>query len=300
MLRKDILERVRRLKEWADWPAVVLLAALALAAGGIKVWNRYRQVSGNGSATLDLIEHILLGLDVLGAALFLFIQLFPKALRPNRDVVKIIRNKELSDRLEALLKNSVAGQPKRKVNFCSTQSLEEVCQLDFEAFRGTVYGVEIEELRRRYLGWYNQNDRIFALVVDTLDDGRNIGYSIMVPLTAEGVSGYLAADFKDRNTPPQLVARDRSETTGVLLFAIALRKEYSFTKSQADRRYSIYFEDCVCDHALALFPEGPEHKLPYRPFTQKPNIQRSKGVCRENSVSPTQSGGQQTTSKYSS
>jgi len=276
VLRRELFERVRRLKELADWPAFVLLVALGLTTWGVRLWTQHHPDAEVLNRVLEGIDKALFVLDLIGAGLFLAIKLslLVGLLRPNRDVWRMIEDDELSRRIEDRLHLDLAGQPTRKVNFCSRQLIEHVCKLDLEAFEGTIYGVEEEELSDRYMAWFCQNPRIFALMMNPMELSQTIGYSAMVPVTEEGLHGYLAGDFKDRNTPPALVAKDRKHTAAVLLFAIALRKEYSFTKSQADRKYSLYFQDCILDHALGLFPKRDQEYPPIYAETEHPALKR--------------------------
>jgi hypothetical protein len=189
----------------------------------------------------------------------------------------MMSNEELRRELAILLSRDASVVRAGKVHFCTKEEISEICSLDFEAFRDTVYGVEEAELHRRYLAWFNRNPRAFSLIDDPLAPEKPIGYSIVLPISEEGVRGYLAGDFKDRNTPAALVARDRQEAAGVLLFAIALRKAYSFTHSQADKGYSIYFQKAIRDHALAVFSDAERLDRDYPPLyaeTEHPALKR--------------------------
>ncbi len=82
-----------------------------------------------------------------------------------------------------------------------------------------------------------------------------IGYSSLLPLTKDGIEGYLNKSYKDSDIPVSMVTAPSQKAAAVLLFAIMLKSEYSFSKTGASRNYVPYFWNCLRKHALTLYSE---------------------------------------------
>ena len=88
----------------------------------------------------------------------------------------------------------------------------------------------MEKLAERNREWIGKNKRVFMLVLDPLSETESvIGYSSILPLTAEGIKSYLNGALKDADIPTSLVAGNIDSTAAILIFAIHLRKQFSAT-----------------------------------------------------------------------
>jgi hypothetical protein len=178
--------------------------------------------------------------------------------KDNKPWTPVFADKVLSKQLEGLFRNQTSLPIQATVRFCSSEEIDELSEMNYEAFKTGDFAIEREKLLRRNRAYHRRNDRIFMFIENPLIPKQHIGYSAMVPLTEEGLEHYLNGGLRDADIPPSLVASDRSSTAGVLLFAIHLAPEYSFTKSAASKDFALYFLACVRLHAWSLFsPDGP-------------------------------------------
>ncbi|MGA3071030.1 MAG: hypothetical protein ABSD43_12520 [Terracidiphilus sp.] len=264
-MRIEILKRVRELEERVHLLGGVLatLFVITLAAEYLRTRNEAPE-----GILLEVLHWVLIAADVLIFLLFVGTILFRYfgLAKTSRTWWRATQDKELNRKIQDWFAADKGDQPLQTVRFCSESCFEDLCQLNYDAFKDTVFAVEKEKLQRRNAEWLRRNRRIFMLILDPFNPDRYIGYSAMLPLTHEGMHSYLDGALKDADIPASLVARDRAATGGVLIFAIYLKEEFSFQKSQASRNYSIYFLACVRRHAQVLYPKGPGQAGQYPPI----------------------------------
>jgi len=207
---------------------------------------------------LELLHWILIAADIVIFLLFVGILLFRRfgLVKASRTWWRVTLDKQLSKKIQDWFAADKGDATVQAVRFCTEDCLDDLCQLNYEAFKDTVFAVEKEKLLHRNAAWIGRNHRIFMLILDPFNPDVRIGYSAMLPLTREGMQSYLDGALKDADIPTPLVARGKATTAGVLIFAIYLKKEFSFQKTQASRNYSIYFLACIRRHAQVLFPKG--------------------------------------------
>lgn len=265
MLRIEILKRVRELEERIHVLGGVLATLFVVTFAAEYLRTRDKAPEG---MLLEVLHWILIAADVVIVLLFLGTIMFRcfGLAKTSRTWWRATQDKDLNRKIQDWFAADKGDKPLQTVRFCSESCLEDLCKLNYEAFKDTVFAVEKEKLARRNAEWLRRNRRVFMLILDPFNPERYVGYSAMLPLTHEGMRSYLDGALKDADIPASLVARNRAATGGVLIFAIYLRKEYSFQKSQASRNYSIYFLACVRRHAQALFPKEDEKTEKYPPI----------------------------------
>jgi hypothetical protein len=244
---------------------------------GAEYW-RYHGEPPEG-ILLEALHWILIAADVVIFLLFIGILLFRRfgVVKSYRTWWRVTRDQQLNKKIQDWFAADTGDSLVQKIRFCSESCLDELCELNYEAFKDTVFAVEKEKLLRRNAAWIRRNRRIFMLILDPFNPDRSIGYSAMLPLTADGTQSYLDGALKDADIPASLVARGRATTAGVLIFAVYLRKEFSFQKTQASRNYTIYFLACIRRHAQLLFPKGRGKTREYPPIyvqTEHPAISK--------------------------
>ncbi len=174
-----------------------------------------------------------------------------------------LNDDELQQSLKGLFDRAAANTIVPVVQYSTDATIDELSDMNYEAFKDGRFAVEKEKLRKRNLAYQKKNPRIFMFIDNPLEPGKHIGYSAMVPLTHEGRESYLDGALKDADIPVSLIAENHEETGAVLLFAMHLLPAYSFIKSAAARDFSHYFLACVRHHAWSLFsPEGPGQSYP--------------------------------------
>lgn len=263
MLRIEILKRAKELDERVHLLTGALTTSFVLTYFTGE-WTHH----GAENWFVEILHSILLVVDLVGFLLFVSILLFRAfgLSKPSRTLLRLIHDKQCNEKIKDWFAAESGERTPRKVRFCTEEDIEALVELNYEAFKDTVFAVEKEKLVRRNLSWIERNPRIFQLILDPFDPCRHVGYSAMLPLTAEGMASYLDGALKDADIPASLVARGSATTAGVLIFAIHLRDAYSFQKSQASRNYSLYFLACVRYHAQALFPRTRKKCPPYAPI----------------------------------
>lgn len=262
-MRKEILKRVRELEERIHIVGSVLASFFVLT---FFTW-RWQAQGAEDNSFIEAFHWILLAIDVLILIVFVGIILFRwlGLAKPTRALSRVISNEELSRRVREWFLNEVGDPSPRPVRFCSDGEIEALVELNHEAFKNSVFEVEKEKLILRNTSWIHRNPRVFLLILDPLDKERYVGYSAMVPLTQEGLGCYLSGGIRDADVPASFIAPNKASTAGVLIFAIYLKREFSFQRSEASRSYSLYFLASVRHHLAVLFPK-PKNKSDLRPY----------------------------------
>jgi hypothetical protein len=276
LLRIEILKRVRELEE-----RVHILGGVLATLFVVTLLAEYWRTRGEApeGIVLEVLHWTLIAADIVIVLLFVGIFLFRRfgMAKASRTWWRVTKDKELNKKIQDWFAADKGDQTLQTTRFCAEGCIGDLCELNYDAFKDTVFAVEKEKLLRRNAAWLRRNRRIFMLILDPFNPDRYIGYSAMLPLTVEGMQSYLDGALKDADIPPSLVAKTRASTGGVLIFAIYLKEEFSFQKSQASRNYSIYFLACVRRHAQVLFPKSPKQTGPYPPIyvqTEHPAIRK--------------------------
>ena len=264
MLRKEILERIREFQEQFHVLAGTL-ATLYVLTFAIEFWRAHGTESQD--EFLEIFHWILVSADAVGSALFIGILLFRAFgfAKPTRQLSRAIEDQLLLKKVHEWLLTELGDASPRSVRFCSAEEIEHLVRLNHEAFKDSAFEVEIEKLTRRNTAWIKKNPRIFMMILDPLNREQYVGYSAMVPLTREGLDCYLEGRIKDADLPVPFIASNKATTAGVIIFAIYLRSEFRFQRSQASRNYSIYFLACVRRHLAVLFPK-PRKMIAATPY----------------------------------
>ena len=265
MLRIEILKRVHELEERIHILGAVF-ASLFVVTLGVEIWINQGKTPEGGF--LELRHWILIVADVAIFLLFVGILLFRRfgLVKTSRTWWRATLDDQLNKKIQDWFTADTGDAPIQTLRFCTEACLNDLCRLNYDAFKNTVFAVEKEKLLRRNAAWMVRNPRIFALILDPFNPDSYVGYSAMLPLTAEGLEHYLAGELKDANIPASLVAQNRETAAGVLIFAIYLEEAFSFQKSKASRNYTIYFLACVRRHAQALFPQKEGKTEVYPPI----------------------------------
>lgn len=135
-----------------------------------------------------------------------------------------------------------------KVKFASLEDNSELSQINYEAFLGSAYEASLEQFTRRNAEIIRQNPKCFLQFVDPIGGKEIIGYSCLIPLNGLGTSLYLDGSISDSTLRPELISKQEEAPASVLLFAIHLRKKFSFARTGASRMYSLYFWTCIRLH----------------------------------------------------
>jgi len=254
MLRKEILSRIREFQERFHVLAGTLATLYALTFA-VEVWRLHR--ADSLGPFVEVLHWILVSADVVGSALFVGILLFRKfgLAQPTRHLSRAIEDELLLKKVREWLLTEVGDASPPSVRFSSLDEIDDLVRLNHEAFKDSVFEVEPGKLARRNKAWMQRNARIFLMILDPLNPGQYVGYSAMVPLTREGLDCYLEGTIPDADLPAVFIAPNKAETAGVVVFAIYLKREFRFQRSQASRNYSLYFLACVRRHLAVLFPK---------------------------------------------
>lgn len=276
-MRKEILKRVRELEERIHIVGGVLASCFVLT---FFVWRWHAQ-GAEENPFIEALHWTLLAIDVLILIVFVGILLFRRfgLAKPTRALSRVISNEELSRKVREWLISEVGDPSPKSVRFCSEDEMDALVGLNHEAFKNSVFEVEKEKLIHRNTSWIHRNPRVFLLILDPLNKTRYVGYSAMVPLTKEGLDCYLDGGIRDADVPASFIAPNKASTAGVLIFAIYLKREFSFQRSEASRSYSLYFLASVRYHLAVLFPKpkNPKGQRPYPPIyvqTEYPAMER--------------------------
>jgi len=258
MLRKELLESFHKLEE------KVHVLGGCLASTFVLTWAIQHELNEQHAKQvaefLEVLHKILLGLDV-AISILLVLGLTFRAVgirKPNIILARIAKDKELNERIQLWFTENGVDPKEPNVRFCREDCIDELTRLNYTAFENTQFAIEVEKLKERNREWSRRNGRVFMLIEDPLQkDGSVVGYSAMLPLTAEGIKSYLNGALKDADIPPSLVATDRQSTAAVLLFAIHLLPAYSFSERTPSKNYTAYFLERVRYHIQALFTDLP-------------------------------------------
>jgi hypothetical protein len=271
MLRKEIDERIGWLEEQTH-RLVALLVVFVLVSPVIGHFAD--SVSKTGETIpreshlhewLERLHIVVNAADVL-IAILLFTALFYRHLFIRPDNVEwsgALNDQELQHALKGLFDRSDVDTIIPNVRYSDSSTINELTEMNYEAFKAGRFGIEKEKLFRRNRHYQAKNARIFLFIDSPFEAGKHIGYSAMVPLTEEGRESYLDGALKDADIPVSLIAEDRHHAAAVLVFAMHLLPVYSFVKNAAARDFSHYFLACVRHHAWSLFsPDGPGEDYP--------------------------------------
>ena len=266
-MRKEILEHVHELEEKIHLLGGVLASSFVLTFA-VSRWRAHG--TGQENQFLEVLDWILLGVDVVIVVLFagaLMFRWFGLA-KPSRRISRAFEDERLNKKLRDWFTSEIGDPSPQSVRFCSLEEIEGLVELNHEAFKNSAFEVEKEKLMKRNSLWIRRNPRVFLMILDPLNKEQYVGYSAMVPLTREGLDCYLDGGIKDADVPASFLATGKAATAGVLIFAIYLRPDFSFQKSEASRNYSIYFLACVRYHLASLFPKprNGQKVTPYPPI----------------------------------
>jgi hypothetical protein len=139
--------------------------------------------------------------------------------------------------------------------FATAASLGALVEMNYEGFKDGAFAIDRERLEERNRSWIERNPRIFMLMRDPIFQRDYIGYSAVVPLNTEGASLYLEGKLKDSDIPRTLICGTEERPAILLLFAIVLKQDFSFSRGRASREYSFYLWGCVRKHVSELYPE---------------------------------------------
>lgn len=256
MIRRNLLKSIWHINERTDHLAfaITLLYLASMLATPYYDLSHY-------------IKKVLVGMHVLVGLILLTYLFFRVFLRnPNRRWL-IVLTKEESRALGQWLKK---GQDSASFNsgtcrfkFPTGADIELLAKLNFEAFRSSAYEASYEQFRERNAGFISRHKKCFMLMIDPIEGKDIIGYSCLLPLTKTGAQLYLDGGLSDATLPKSLVATSKEVPAAILMFAIHLKDEYSFTKSGASRKYSRYFWSCIRLHIELLYPRlYRQSKLP--------------------------------------
>jgi hypothetical protein len=276
-MRKEILKHAREFEEKIHVVGGVLATTFVLTL----VVERWRP-HGEESASLfvEVLHWVLIAADVVILLLFVGVLLFRSfgIAKPTRQLSRAIEDEQLNKKVHDWLAGKRGSPSPEVVRFGSEANFDDLTELNYEAFKDSVFEVEKEKLARRNKAWIKRNPRVLMLILDPFNSATYVGYSAMLPLTEEGLqSYYVDGAIKDADIPASFIAPGRAATAGVLIFAIYLKKEFSFQRSQASRSYSIYFLACVRRHLDVLFANDRAKAMPYPPVyvqTEYPAMKR--------------------------
>lgn len=172
-----------------------------------------------------------------------------------------------------------ASDGEKNARTCDESCLDQLNALNYAAFAGTPFAVDLQKLARRNAGWLRRNSQIFRLILDPMAINQvPIGYSAMLPLTLEGIGFYLQGALKDADIPSRLVVPAGKSAAAVILFAIYLRHEYSFGAGNRSRRYTVFFLDQVRRHLHDVLVDTSGHTFaPVYVQTEFPSLRRRLG-----------------------
>jgi len=247
MIRRNLLKSIWLINEKTD----LLAFALTLLYLSSLLLTPYYDLS-------HYIKNLLVVLHALiGIMLVTYLCLRVILRDPNRRWLIVLSREESKALGRWLKKGEDQASFKKgvcKYKFSTTEDIDTLTQLNFNAFRGTAYEASYEQFKKRNTGFISRHGKCFMLMIDPIEGKEIIGYSCMLPLTETGAQLYLDGAISDSTLPKSLVATPKEAPAAILVFAIHLRDEYSFAKSGASRRYSHYFWSCIRLHIELLCP----------------------------------------------
>jgi hypothetical protein len=250
-MRRKTLKSILHFNERTDKFAAVITFIYLIFTLADRYWSPDYEFGEPLHVVLLLVEcTVALALMTYGIVRIVLIR------NPNRVWASVLTDDECKSLLtwfssgkdDPLLDDSLC-----RVRFASLKDLSLLADLNFSAFKNSAYEADRAQFHRRNEAFIRRNDKCFLLMIDPITSKEIIGYSCLLPLNDLGKQLYLEGSVSDATMNAELIAAAGEPFKNLLLFAIHLRDDFSFTKHGASRKYSVYFWSCIRLHLRAMY-----------------------------------------------
>jgi len=214
-------------------------------------------VWSSGEKLSEVAEISLKSFDILSVLILLSIpvarRFFFKRLRILAETAEL-NETAWEHRRHSLLLAGPHGHEVSCTRFLQESDLEELADMNYEAFQGTTFEAGRPKLLERNRRLFRQNPWTFLLHLDPKGSGSIIGYSCLLPLKKSGADLYSRGLLSDADLPSELITSSLDEVpAAVLIFAIALRPEWQRGGKHWSKRNEIHLFRSLRHHYAVLY-----------------------------------------------
>lgn len=146
--------------------------------------------------------------------------------------------------------------------FADTEELlEKASRMNYDAFQQSQFGFDSSKMLWRNKNLAAQNNKIIMLMRDPKNLDRFFGFSYVIPLNKLATRLYLEGKISDTEMSPDCLPLPGELPDALMVFAIALEKDYRLNKDIDNEKYLMLLVQGVMAHVLILCG-GDHDKVP--------------------------------------
>ncbi len=233
-----------------------VMASLALSYLGV-----YDEVGKYISLLINILE--------VGGLAFIALHFAIRAFftrNPLQDVLPKMQDQRHVLQVRNWLRGHSLPRPAENIDnlycFANTEELiRRASDMNYESFLDSQFGFEKESMYWRNHRLISANDKVFMLMRDPDKPDVFFGFSYVIPLNKLATRMYLDGKISDSEIDPDCLPAKDERPDSLLIFAIALGKEYRLSRKSDNEKYLMLLVQGVMMHILLLCG-GDREKIP--------------------------------------